>query len=84
VLLIAISITLQVYVNAGLAYGLMKWLKVEHAVAAPGALIGAFNFFELPLATAIALFGPSSGAAACNRGRRPGRSAGDALGLRGL
>jgi arsenite transporter len=63
VVLIAVPITLQVYLNAGLAYGLMKWLKVEHAVAAPGALIGASNFFELAVATAIALFGPESGAA---------------------
>jgi arsenite transporter len=63
VLLIAVPITVQVYFNAGLAYTLMKWLKVEHAVAAPGALIGASNFFELAVATAIALFGPESGAA---------------------
>lgn len=63
VVLIAVPITLQVYFNAGLAYALMKWLKVEHAVAAPGALIGASNFFELAVATAIALFGPESGAA---------------------
>ena len=63
VLLIAVPITLQVYLNAGLAYGLMKWLKVEYSVAAPGALIGASNFFELAVATAIALFGPESGAA---------------------
>jgi ACR3 family arsenite transporter len=63
VVLIAIPITLQVYLNAGLAYGIMKWLKVEHSVAAPGALIGASNFFELAVATAIALFGPQSGAA---------------------
>jgi len=63
VLLIAIPIMLQVYFNAGITYGLMKWLKVEHAVAAPGALIGASNFFELAVATAIALFGPDSGAA---------------------
>jgi ACR3 family arsenite transporter len=42
-----VPITLQVYFNAGLAYGLMKWLEVEHSVAAPGALIGASNFFEL-------------------------------------
>jgi len=63
VLLIAVPITLQVYCNAGITYGLMKWLKVEHAVAAPGALIGASNFFELAVATAIALFGPDSGAA---------------------
>ena len=63
VLLIAVPITLQVYFNASLSYGLMKWLKVEHSVAAPGALIGASNFFELAVATAIALFGPESGAA---------------------
>lgn len=63
VLLIAIPITLQVYFNAALTYGLMKMFKVEHAVAAPGALIGASNFFELAVATAIALFGPESGAA---------------------
>jgi arsenite transporter len=63
VALIAIPILLQVYLNSGLAYGLMKWLKVEHAVAAPGALIGASNFFELAVATSIALFGPGSGAA---------------------
>lgn len=63
VFLIAIPITLQVYLNAGITYTLMKWLKVEHSVAAPGALIGASNFFELAVATAIALFGPGSGAA---------------------
>jgi len=63
VLLIAVPITLQVYLNASLAYGLMKILKVEHSVAAPGALIGASNFFELAVATAIALFGAQSGAA---------------------
>lgn len=63
VLLIAIPITLQVYLNASITYGLMKWLKVEHALAAPGALIGASNFFELAVATAIALFGPDLGAA---------------------
>jgi len=63
VLLIAVPITLQVYLNAGLAYTLMKWLRVRHSVAAPGALIGASNFFELAVATAIALFGPGSGAA---------------------
>jgi ACR3 family arsenite transporter len=63
VVLIAIPILIQVYFNATLAYGLMKLLKVEHSVAAPGALIGASNFFELAVATAIALFGPGSGAA---------------------
>ncbi|MBY0249210.1 MAG: ACR3 family arsenite efflux transporter [Nitrospiraceae bacterium] len=63
VALIAIPILIQVYFNASLAYGLMKWRKVPHSVAAPGALIGASNFFELAVATAIALFGPESGAA---------------------
>ena len=63
VILIAIPITLQVYLNSALAYGLMKLFKVEYSVAAPGALIGASNFFELAVATAIALFGPQSGAA---------------------
>lgn len=63
VALIAVPILLQVYFNASLAYGLMKWLRVPYAVAAPGALIGASNFFELAVATAIALFGPESGAA---------------------
>jgi ACR3 family arsenite transporter len=63
VLLIAVPITVQVYMNAGLAYGLMRLLRVEYPVAAPGALIGASNFFELAVATAIALFGPDSGAA---------------------
>lgn len=63
VLLIAVPILIQVYLNASLAYGLMRLFNVRYAVAAPGALIGASNFFELAVATAIALFGPSSGAA---------------------
>ncbi len=61
--LIAVPILLQVYFNSSLAYGLMRLLRVEHSVAAPGALIGASNFFELAVATSIALFGPGSGAA---------------------
>jgi len=63
VVLIAVPIIVQVYFNSSLTYGLMKLLGVEYAVAAPGALIGASNFFELAVATAIALFGPESGAA---------------------
>jgi ACR3 family arsenite transporter len=63
VALIAVPILIQVYFNASLAYGLMKWSNVPHSVAAPGALIGASNFFELAVATAITLFGPESGAA---------------------
>lgn len=63
VVLIAIPILIQVYFNSSLVYGLMRWLKVPHNIAAPGALIGASNFFELAVATAIALFGAESGAA---------------------
>ncbi len=63
VVLIAIPLLLQVYLNSGLAYGLMRLLRVPYPVAAPGALIGASNFFELAVATAIALYGPGSGAA---------------------
>ncbi|MFA5975156.1 MAG: ACR3 family arsenite efflux transporter [Elusimicrobiota bacterium] len=63
VVLIAIPILIQVYFNSGLAYGLMKLVKVPYPIAAPGALIGASNFFELAVATAIALYGPGSGAA---------------------
>lgn len=63
VILIAIPILIQVYFNSSLVYGLMKLFRVPHSVAAPGALIGASNFFELAVATAIALYGPESGAA---------------------
>ncbi len=63
VVLIAVPILIQVYFNSSLTYGLMKLLRVEYSVAAPGALIGASNFFELAVATAIALYGPGSGAA---------------------
>lgn len=63
VILIAIPLLLQVYLNSSLTYALMKVFRVPHNVAAPGALIGASNFFELAVATAIALFGPASGAA---------------------
>jgi ACR3 family arsenite transporter len=63
VVLIAIPILIQVYFNSSLTYGLMKFFRVPHAIAAPGALIGASNFFELAVATAIALYGPGSGAA---------------------
>jgi ACR3 family arsenite transporter len=62
IVLIAIPLLIQVYFNAGLAYGLARWLGVPYRVAAPGALIGASNFFELAVATAISLFGLTSGA----------------------
>lgn len=61
--LIAVPILIQVYFNSSLTYGLMRLFKVPYEVAAPGALIGASNFFELAVATAIALYGPGSGAA---------------------
>ena len=63
VALIAVPIIVQVYFNSSLVYGLMKLFKVPYAIAAPGALIGASNFFELAVATAIVLYGPESGAA---------------------
>jgi ACR3 family arsenite transporter len=63
VLLIAVPILIQVYFNSALAYGLMRLFKVKHNVATPGALIGASNFFELAVAVAITLFGPTSPAA---------------------
>jgi arsenite transporter len=61
--LLAAPILIQVYFNAGLAYWLNRRLGVEWWVAGPSALIGASNFFELAVATAIALFGFQSGAA---------------------
>ena len=63
ILLLAVPILIQVYFNAGLAYWLNRRLGVEHRVAGPSALIGASNFFELAVATAISLFGFQSGAA---------------------
>jgi ACR3 family arsenite transporter len=63
VILLAVPILIQVYFNSSLTYLLMRKLKVPHNVAAPGALIGASNFFELAVAVAITIFGPSSGAA---------------------
>ena len=61
--LIAVPIILQVYFNSGLAYLLNRVTGEAHCVAAPSALIGASNFFELAVATAISLFGFTSGAA---------------------
>ncbi|KZC23145.1 arsenical-resistance protein, partial [Rhodanobacter thiooxydans] len=61
--LLAVPILIQVYFNAGLAYWLNRRFGVPHCVAGPSALIGASNFFELAVATAVALFGVHSGAA---------------------
>jgi ACR3 family arsenite transporter len=61
--LLAVPILIQVYFNAGLAYLLNRASGEAHCVAAPSALIGASNFFELAVAAAISIFGFSSGAA---------------------
>ena len=61
--LLAVPILVQVYFNSGLAYLLNRWTGEQHCVAAPSALIGASNFFELAVAAAISLFGFQSGAA---------------------
>lgn len=61
--LLAVPILIQVFFNSALAYWLNRQLGEKHAVACPSALIGASNFFELAVATAISLFGFQSGAA---------------------
>lgn len=60
--MLAVPILIQVYFNAGLAYWLNRRFGVAHCVAGPSALIGASNFFELAVATAVSLFGVHSGA----------------------
>ncbi len=61
--LIAVPLTLQTVFIFAIAYGWAKAWKVQHSIAAPAALIGASNFFELAVAAAIVLFGLNSGAA---------------------
>ena len=61
--MLAVPILIQVYFNSGLAYLLNRRLGVAHCVAGPSALIGASNFFELAVATAVSVFGVHSGAA---------------------
>ena len=61
--MLAVPILIQVYGNSALAYLLNRAFGVPHCVAAPSALIGASNFFELAVATAVGLFGVHSGAA---------------------
>jgi len=63
ILLLAVPILIQVFFNSGLAYLLNRAVRSPHCVAGPSALIGASNFFELAVATAIVLFGFQSGAA---------------------
>lgn len=61
--MLAVPILIQVYFNSGLAYMLNRAAGEAHCIAAPSALIGASNFFELAVAAAISLFGFESGAA---------------------
>ncbi len=63
IVLIAIPLTIQTFFIFTIAYTAAKLLKINHSIAAPAAMIGASNFFELAVATAIALFGLQSGAA---------------------
>lgn len=63
IVLLAVPILIQVLFNSGFAYLINRAMKSPHCVAGPSALIGASNFFELAVATAIALFGFESGAA---------------------
>lgn len=63
IVLLAAPILIQVFFNSGLAYLLNRAVRSPHCVAGPSALIGASNFFELAVATAIVLFGFQSGAA---------------------
>ena len=63
VALIAVPLVIQTVFIFFLAYGWARLWKVRHCIAAPGAMIGASNFFELAVAVAISLFGLNSGAA---------------------
>lgn len=61
--LIAVPLTIQTVFIFWITYKFMRSCRIRHSVAAPGALIGASNFFELSVAAAIALFGLNHGAA---------------------
>jgi len=63
ILWIAIPLFIQTNLIYWLGYGLARWLKLEYRDAAPAAMIGASNHFEVAIATATMLFGLSSGAA---------------------
>ncbi|MFZ5945378.1 MAG: ACR3 family arsenite efflux transporter [Bacillota bacterium] len=60
--LIAIPLIVQTFLIFAIAYGWAKAWKLPHNIAAPAAMIGASNFFELAVAVAISLFGLESGA----------------------
>jgi len=63
ILLIAIPLSLQTFLIFSIAYGWSRAWKLRHNIAAPAAMIGASNFFELSVAVAISLFGLTSPAA---------------------
>ena len=63
ILMIAVPLVIQTYLIYAIAYGWARVWKLPHAIAGPGAMIGASNFFELAVAVAISLFGLTSGAA---------------------
>lgn len=63
ILWIAIPLFLQTVMIFALGYGVAKLLKLPYRDAAPAAMIGASNHFEVAIATATMLFGLSSGAA---------------------
>jgi len=63
ILLIAVPLTIQTYLIFAIGYLWARLWKVDKTVAAPAAMIGASNFFELAVAVAISLFGLGSGAA---------------------
>ena len=62
IVLIAVPLVIQTFLIFIIAYGWAKVWKIPHSIAAPGAMIGASNFFELAVAVAISLFGLQSGA----------------------
>ena len=63
IILIAVPLILQTFLIFAIAYGVCKFLKLPHKIAAPAGMIGASNFFELSVAVAVALFGTTSPAA---------------------
>ena len=81
VLLIAVPITIQVYFNSSLTYGLMRLLRVPYSVAAPGALIGASNFFELGSGNCHRSLWTKLGSSSGNCCWSPDRGPGYAFGL---
>jgi len=62
ILLIAIPLFIQTCLIFAISYGLARWLKLPYRDAAPSALVGASNHFEVAIATSTILFGLSSGA----------------------